>query len=181
MFQDLLEIPRTYYHFDHKGWRFFVLDDIQPAPDGRYQAYIDEPQWAWLEKELASKDPGMPATVISHIPILTVTLFDDTTLHADAYEIPTAYVCRDARKLAELFARHNVRLALSGHIHQLDRIEFLGVTFICGGAVSGNWWQGPRKGMEEGFGVVDVEPGGKFRYRYHDYGWDAQVDVNEPK
>jgi 3',5'-cyclic AMP phosphodiesterase CpdA len=168
MVQEQLELPQTYYRFDHKGWRFFVLDDIQPTDDNRYQAYIDEPQWSWLETELA-RDAQKPAVVVCHIPILTVTVFGNAT--DDAYRIATSSMCRDVLKLVELFAKNNVRLALSGHIHQLDRIDYRGVTFICDGAVSGAWWKGAHKGFEEGFGILDVTADGALRHQYHDYGW----------
>ena len=45
MVRELLELPATYCWFEHKGWRVFILDDIQEAPDHGHQAYIDEVQW----------------------------------------------------------------------------------------------------------------------------------------
>ena len=35
MVKDLLGLKETYYEFDHKGWRFFVLDNIQPDESGQ--------------------------------------------------------------------------------------------------------------------------------------------------
>ena len=174
MVLEYLELPDSYYRFDHKGWRFYILDDIQPAPDKAYQAYIDETQMAWLDQELQAKPPEMPAVVICHIPILTVTAFEDFA--EGAYRVPTSLMCRDVLCLVELLAKHNVRLALSGHLHQQDRVEFRGVNFICDGAVSGGWWKGPHKGFEEGFGVLDLKADGSFDHRYVDYGWEATVE-----
>lgn len=180
MAAEMLGIEKSYYAFDHKGWRFYVLDNIQQdAPDSpitAYQGYIDEAQMAWLEADLAAKNPATPAIVTCHIPIVTVTMFN-TWAHRfedKFYRIPNAAVCQDAVKLADLFAKHRVRLNLSGHIHQVDRVEFRGLTFICGGAVSGNWWKGPLEGIQEGFGVVDAKPDGGFDYAYVDYGWEAR-------
>lgn len=179
MICDTLGLDKPYHRFDHKGWRFYSLDTVQPAPDNGYQGYIDDEQMGWLESDLKAKDPATPAVVVTHIPIYTVTVFSDKSFKAEggagAYVVPNGGMCRDNRKLAELFAKHNVRLALSGHIHQLDRIELLGVTFVCDGAVSGNWWKGPLRGIEEGFGVIDVKPDGKFEHKYFDYGWDAKA------
>ena len=62
-----------------------------------------------------------------------------------------------------------------GSLHACDRIELRGVTYICDGAVSGNWWKGPRFGYEEGFGILDLSPDGTFTHRYHDYGWTERV------
>ena len=41
----------------------------------------------------------------------------------------------DVKKLKDLFLRHPyVKLALSGHMHQVDRVNYQGVNYICGGA-----------------------------------------------
>ncbi len=168
---EMLGLEKTYYRFDHRGWRFFVLDDIQQAPGNRYQAYLDEPQWDWLEKELSAKPAEMPAAVVCHIPILTVTVFGDA--RDGAYRVSNGLMCRDTRKLSDLFSKHNVKLVLTGHIHQQDRVEYRGVTHICQAAVSGAWWKGPHKGFAESFGVIDAAPDGTFRHQSHQYGWKA--------
>ena len=80
-------------------------------------------------------------------------------------------VVRDAVDLVALLSKYNVRLALSGHMHMLDRIDYRGVTFISEGAVSGAWWKGAHKGFAEGFGIVDCTPTGSFQHSYHPYGW----------
>ncbi|MCC9609715.1 metallophosphoesterase [Blastopirellula sp. JC732] len=168
-----LSLEKTYYAFDQGGWRFYILDDIQMAPDNRYQAYIDEEQLDWLTKDLEAKPAETPALVVSHIPIYTVTTFDKGREDDLAYRVGYSAMCRDAPKLGALFGKHNVKLALSGHHHQLERIEYNGVTYICGGAVCGSWWRGPYRGMQEGFGLVDLNPDGTFAYKYVDYGWNA--------
>jgi len=176
MVSDALELAKPYHAFDHKGWRFYALDSIQPSPGG-YVGYIDEEQFDWLRRDLESKPAATPAVVVTHIPILTVTVIRETGkgFKDDAYQIPIGGMCRGANTLTALFAKHNVRLALSGHIHQLDRIDYRGVTFICDGAVSGGWWKGPNEGVQEGFGVLDLAPDGTFTHQYFDYGWEAQA------
>lgn len=173
MVSEYLELPNRYYRFDHQGWRFFVLDDIQPAPEKAYQAYLDEEQFAWLEAELKAKPKEMPAAAVCHIPLLSVTAIGDA--ENNLYQIPTSSMCRDMPRLVQLFAENNVRLSLSGHLHQLDRIAFRGVEFICDGAVSGGWWKGPHKGFEEGYGVIDLGADGSIQHQYLDYGWEAKV------
>ena len=172
---DVLELPKTYYHFDHQGWRFFVLDDIQNSAGsrGRYEGYLDEEQMAWFQTALEATPAAMPKAVVCHIPILTVTVFQPAFRRDDAFQIEPYVMCRDSLELTALLARHNVKLALSGHIHMLDRIDYRGVTYICDGAVSGSWWRGPHHGFEEGFGVIDASPDGTFTHRYHDYGWQV--------
>ncbi len=180
MVLDALEMERTYYRFDHKGWRFFVLDDIQYTDRnrGHYEAYLDDEQKAWLKAELEATPAAMPKMVMSHIPILTVTVYQPAFQKDDAFQIGSNVMCRDAVELTDLLARHGVKLALSGHIHQLDRVGFRGVTYICDGAVCGQWWRGPHRGIEEGFGVLDLKADGSFTHRYHDYGWVAQEGSN---
>lgn len=182
--RDHLEIEQTYYAFDQGGWRIYVLDNIQHPGNSTiasYRGYIDDEQYEWLEADLKAKPAATPAAVICHIPIITVTAFTEKAHRyiGDAYMIPSAAVCRDAMKLANLFSRHNVKLNLSGHIHQIDRVELNGVTYICDGAVSGNWWKGPLFGIQEGFGVIDLHPDGTFDHEYVDYGWESKVPAGK--
>ena len=125
---------------------------------------------AWLSKELEQKPIDMPAIVVCHIPILSSTVFVDLP-EGESYNIPVSMMCRDARKLADLFAKHNVKLALSGHSHEVDVVDYRGVKFICDGSVCGAWWGGPQNGFEEGFGVLDMSVDGAIKFYYHDYGW----------
>ncbi len=179
MYCEMLELPSTYYRFDHQGWRFYVLDDVQPAefPATKiaygYISYIDDAQMDWLKRELQAKPAEMPAAVVCHIPIFSMTVFEDTKDH-DARAVPHGLMCRNARALAELLNRHNVRLALSGHQHQVDQVKFRDLTFVCDGAVSGAWWGGPFKGFQEGFGILDLAADGNLRHQYYDYGWTAK-------
>lgn len=177
MAQELLDMERTYYAFDHKGWRIYVLDNVQPGPNRFYQGDLDPAQREWLAADLAAKPASTPAVVITHIPILSVTIYSERFFNEDSltYEITNGLVMRRGVEVARQLAQYNVKLALSGHLHQRDRIEYQGVTFICGGAVSGNWWKGPLYGVEEGFGVVDLKADGAFEYTYHDYGWESEA------
>lgn len=174
MVKDLLEMKETYQTFEHKGWRFFCLDNIQKAEKGIYEGYLDDRQRSWFVEELSRVDAKTPIVVCEHIPMLTVTPFDHKDLNKDgAWEFSNALVCRDAADRLAIMGTKNVRLSLSGHIHERDRIEYRGMTFINDGAVCGNWWKGIYRGVPEGFGVYDVQPDGSFDYRYHEYGWQA--------
>jgi len=175
MFCERFDLERTYYRFDRGGWRFYVLDDIQPTSDNRYQAYLDDAQRAWLEADLQAKPNDMPAVAVCHIPILSVTVLDTGGMwreEENAYYIPSRQMARGALDLTQLFARHNVKLALSGHTHRVDRVEYRGVTFICGGAVCGAWWrERAYRGFPAGYGLIDLHPDGTFDYRFQEYGW----------
>lgn len=176
MVRDYLGLKQTYYRFDHRGWRFFVLDNIQPANTQRgYQGFLDPPQLAWLADELKHTNPRTPVVFCEHIPIMTVTPFAfEQSYHEPQWRLDNSLVCGDTPKRLDLFQGRNVRLCLSGHIHQCDRVEFRGVRFVCDGAVCANWWKGPREGMNEGFGVFDLHADGGIDYQYFEYGWQAR-------
>jgi 3',5'-cyclic AMP phosphodiesterase CpdA len=174
---DLLGINARYYAFDQAGWRFIILDTVQPDGDG-YSAFLDDEQRSWLEGELDALAGSRPVAVVSHIPILSVTTFtyprDDDGVVDGAIQVPDSWMLRDARSVHGLLRRQgNVKLCLSGHMHLADRCEIDGVTYICGGAVSANWWEGPLEGVDEGYGLVDLYDDGSFDYAYTSYGWDA--------
>ncbi len=173
MYCEKLEIERPYYAFDHGGWRFYVLDSVQPAESGVYRGGLDEEQLAWLRRDLSDKPADMPAVVVSHIPILTVTVLPNA-VNDGAFKISASTMCTGAQTLASLFAEHNVRLAVSGHIHMLDEVLYRGVKFVCNAAVSGRWWKGANKGFPEGFGIFDLTSDGQSHFAYQTYGWNAE-------
>ncbi|MFT3785133.1 MAG: metallophosphoesterase [Tepidisphaeraceae bacterium] len=63
-----------YYSFDSEGWRFIMLDSVQPY-DGGYHARIDDDQFAWLEKLLDETPASTHVCIASHVPIVSVTGF----------------------------------------------------------------------------------------------------------
>jgi 3',5'-cyclic AMP phosphodiesterase CpdA len=171
---DRLKMDRAYYSFDAGGWKFIVLDSITR----RGSTYLGElgPQQAeWLKGELSSAG-GRPVIVFSHIPILSVCVFFDGAerLGAEAWNVPDSWMHRDARALVELLSRHKVKVAASGHIHLVDRADYRSITFLCNGAVSGNWWKGPCQQFPEGYALLDLWADGSFEHRYVSYGWKAQ-------
>lgn len=175
MVKDLLGLKETYYEFDHKGWRFFVLDNIQPDESGQiYRGALDRTQVDWLAERLKRTDAKTPIAICEHIPLMSVIPFAfPGTYHDGKWEMSNSLICGDTVERLKLYRDYNVRLCLSGHIHQLDRIEYRGITFICDGAVCGNWWKGPRDGVKEGFGHLELWPDGRVEHVYRDYGWHA--------
>jgi 3',5'-cyclic-AMP phosphodiesterase len=177
--KDKLQLNETYHAFEHKGWRFFCLDNILPGGDERYPYLggLDPVQFDWFKSELQKTDPKTPIVTCEHIPLITVTGFAHDNLHEDKHwHFNDALVCGDAAQRLPLLRTRNVRLALSGHIHERDRVEYWDTTFINDGAVCGSWWKGPHRGVPEGFGVFDLRTDGSFDYRYHEYGWKAQPE-----
>lgn len=140
------DMPHRYYSWALKGWKFVMLDvfSVGAAP-------VDAEQLAWLEKELAVEQP---VCVVSHAPIFSVTA-----------QLVGGAVGK-AKVLRELFLRHpNVRLALSGHNHLVDACTLDRVTYICGGAVSGAWWEGDYEHCAPAFVIIDCDPAGDIRHQ----------------
>lgn len=175
---DLLGLPGPYRSFDRAGWHFIVLDSVHADGDdanGKYIGKLDEQQHEWLAADLARVPATTPVLLLSHIPILTVTpLVVSHGKDGRDWRVPAAYMLTDWRRLHALFQKHpNVKLALSGHMHLRDRVEYGGVTYICGGAVCGNWWKGRHVDCDEGYGLVDLYDDGTFSYEYTTYDWKA--------
>lgn len=185
-FCDRYGLERTYHAFDvgagPGSWRVVVLDSLHTC-DGYgekdkwgYKARLDPEQFAWLEAEIDALDPERWMMIVSHIPILSASaLFSgdaNTPLHVES-----ALIHEDARQLHDLFLRRpRVRLCVSGHIHQLDRVDYDALTYICAGAVCGNWWKGPYKQCNEGFSTFDLFSDGTHEWNYHTYGWKAVAE-----
>lgn len=169
---DLLKLERPYRSFDRAGWHFVILDSVRPGAGG-YKTYLDEAQMDWLQKDLAANGKSKPVVVVSHVPVFSMSAI----ITGDAKQAPAvagdSLMHTDANKLHPLFAKHGVKLALSGHIHRIDRTDYDGVSYICDGAVCGSWWDGPKSQCDEGYGVIDLFDDGTFDHRYVTYGWKA--------
>lgn len=180
--REALGLAADHHAFERGGWKFVVLDSVRAdAVAGKgdgYTAHLDEAQFAWLTQQLASTPAATPVVVVSHVPLLTVTVAasDAKRSKNNAVTIPGDLMHSDTARVAALWRQHpNVKLCLSGHIHQIDRVEYRGVTYICDGAVSGAWWKGPNAGFPEGYGLVDLFDDGTFDWRYVPYGWVARA------
>ncbi len=174
MSRDRLGLENTTYSFDHQGWHFCMVDDILPNEGEGYHGGISDEDMEWLDRDLAAAG-DRPKAICAHIPILSVAVFrglearDKNTL-----EIQRRRVCRNPGPILELLKKHRVNLVLTGHLHQNERLELDGTTYIGEGAVSGAWWKGAHLGNPEGFGIIDVKADGAFEHRYHEYGWKAE-------
>jgi 3',5'-cyclic AMP phosphodiesterase CpdA len=171
-----LELATPYRRFDRAGWRFFVLDSTHRSDSATYTARLDDAQVEWLKSELAATDPNTPVLILSHIPILSAcAYFDGDNEEKGYWAVPGAWMHIDARRIKDLFLEHpNVKLALSGHIHLKDRVDYNGVTYLCNGAVSGSWWGGPYQECPPGYAIVDLFSDGSFESEYRTYGWKKE-------
>ena len=163
----------TYYAFDHKGVRFFVLDSIGITPDRFYEARMDDDQLAWLGKELTNTPTGQPIVVVTHIPLVTAV---------PSYAVPTPQAAHgngfvNGPAAIKLLEGHNVLAVLQGHTHVNEEVIWRGVPYITSGAVCGNGWHGTRLGTPEGFTLVTIA-GGKLSTRYMPTGFKSVAPEN---
>lgn len=174
--QDVLQLPGRFRSFDRAGWHFIVLDSThEGAKPGSYVAMLDAEQFTWLEADLKATPPSMPVLVLSHIPILAACVFfDGENEKTGDWVVPGSWMHLDSRILKDLFSAYpNVKLCLSGHIHLIDRVEYHHVTYLCNGAVCGNWWKGDYHECDEGYALVDLYDDGSFESSYSPYGWNV--------
>ncbi|GAB2594232.1 metallophosphoesterase family protein [Spirosoma areae] len=168
-----MQISSRYRSFDRSGWHFVVLDSVQPKGDGSwYTAFIDPEQLDWLKADLARTDPKTPVLVLSHVPILTSTvLVFDKLQKKEQMVIPDGLMHTDAAELINLFYQYpNVKVALSGHTHLLDRVDYNGVAYLCSGAVSGNWWTSDTyQQTKAGYALLDLYDDGFVERTYLQY------------
>jgi len=167
-----LGLKSAFYSFDRAGWHFVVLDSMQPSTgDQGYVARLDDAQFAWLERDLAATPPATPVCVLSHIPILSAAVFFDGKLAVgEHWEVPGAWMHIDAERIKGLFHRHaNVKVCLSGHLHLVDDVTYLGVRYLCNGAVSGGWWKGDYQEFGPAYALVDFFDDGTVANRIVNY------------
>lgn len=171
---DVLGLSSRYRSFDRAGWHFVVLDSTYPI-GGSYVAKLDEEQFEWLREDLAGTPPDVPVLVLSHMPILAAcAYFHGNNESSGNWHVPGAWVHIDARRIKDTFREFpNVRVCLSGHIHLVDRVEYLGVTYLCNGAVCGSWWNGCFQECAPGYAIVDLYDDGSFNCEYREWGWLA--------
>jgi len=144
--KEAFSMPNRYYQHEALGWNFLLLDVFIPgAPTA-----IDKEQFVWLDAELGKSNK--PTCLVSHAP------FFGPSCQLDGDPVG------GKKELRALLLKHdNVRLALSGHQHWLDRCELDRVSYLCGGAVSGAWWNGAYQGFAPAFTILDLNADGTFR------------------
>jgi hypothetical protein len=162
-------LGKSYYAFEHKGWKFFILNSIEDTGESGYKGYIDAGQAKWIKEELEKTDRNTPLVISTHIPFITAF-----TQKYQGSTVPNSagIVVENSKAILDLFENHKLKLVLQGHLHAIEDIYIDGIHFITGGAVCGGWWKGPNRTYEEGF--VSLEFGNNdFSWSYIDYGWEA--------
>ena len=120
-----------YYSFTRGGVHFVGLNTVD-IDDQRYYGHVDSLQLAWLERDLALVPPTMPVVTFDHIPFFSS--FEGINGYTNTGPAPTLItvngktvfrhtVSNAGAVLAVLRQRRHV-LALGGHIHGTERIEY---------------------------------------------------------
>jgi len=84
------------YVFEHAGWAFIMVDSNASEP-----TLAEEARMAWLREQIALIDPETPIVLCCHHPLLLAGV------------VPLA----GAPEIFELFAGHNLKAVLAGHLH----------------------------------------------------------------
>jgi 3',5'-cyclic AMP phosphodiesterase CpdA len=179
-----LGLKTGYYSFDRAGWHFVVLDSMQFAENNwGFVGLLDEPQFKWLEQDLAATPAATPICVLSHLPIFSAAAFFDGKLDPDRnWSVPGASMHIDAQRLKDLFYRHpHVKVCLSGHLHLVDDVTYLGVRYLCNGAVCGGWWKGQNQEFGPLYAVLDFYADGSVERQMVDYGQPRPQEAKPAK
>lgn len=158
---DAFNMPQRYYSVSRAGWRFMMLDSVQPGRMS-YFGEIDAEQYTWLSGELAKNH--QPTVLVSHIPILSVAPLQNRELpvHGSGFRVPFSRLIKNSRELVELVRINpHVRLSLSGHLHMDDTIQYQHSTYVCGGSVCGAWWKGNYENFTPSYYLVDMFDNGQ--------------------
>ncbi|TWT45541.1 3',5'-cyclic adenosine monophosphate phosphodiesterase CpdA [Phycisphaerae bacterium RAS1] len=176
---EIFGVEKPWRSFDKGGWHFIILDSTQPDGGDGYIAKLDDEQFEWLQGDLAATPATTPVLILSHIPILSAAAYMGNGAEKSGNWVVSGSVMhRDARRLKNLCRKHaNVKLACSGHLHLVDRVDYLGVSYLCNGAVSGGWWKGANQECEPGYAMIDLFADGGFESQYVEYGWKAAADA----
>jgi Icc protein len=169
---EVLGMPAPYYSFDQGGWHFIALNSMCQWPN---YASLTKEHFDWLRDDLAKTK--LPTVIYSHVPILSVTsqVYGDSCRKGNDNVVPGIWHHTDCWAISEVFRKNpHVKLCLSGHMHTCDRVEYRGVWYICGGAVSGAWWNGSEYGFPPCYGAIQLFADGTFSYDFIDYGWTAR-------
>ena len=158
-----LGLPNRYYSFDYASWHFIVLDSQQltnPGSNPPFIGRLDEEQYQWFVADVnaVAMSTNAPICILSHMPILTGGGFFTGLNEASGnWVVPSSIMHIDARRFRDIFVQYpQIRLCLSGHIHQHESLEYLGVRHISGGAICGNWWKGAFMDFPPAYVMVNL-------------------------
>ncbi|HEX3868088.1 MAG TPA: metallophosphoesterase [Gemmatimonadaceae bacterium] len=120
-----------YYSFTRGGVHFVGLNTVDIA-DKEYYGHVDSVQLAWLARDLALVAPATPVVTFDHIPFFST--FEGLGGYVATPPAPslitvngkTSYrhTVSNAGDVLSILRKHRHVLALGGHIHGTERIEY---------------------------------------------------------
>lgn len=120
-----------YYSFTRGGIHFVGLNTVD-IDDQHYYGHVDSLQLKWLERDLAQIPASMPVVTFDHIPFFTT--FETINGYDDKSVAPTIitingksafrHSVQNARAVLAVLRKRRHVLALGGHIHGTEKIEY---------------------------------------------------------
>ncbi|MGD9633502.1 MAG: metallophosphoesterase [Pirellulales bacterium] len=173
-----LNMPASYYSFDHKGWHFAVLDSAFPAKreNGILQVpRLGRKQLEWLAYDLGAAG-DRPKIAVVHVAALCNV--GQLTGDPKRLAMDGAMVVSDTLKLRKILERHGVKLLLQGHSHRIEDTYWNGAWYVTSAAASGAWWAGDWTGSPPGFTIVRCN-GNEVTWTHETYPWSPQLDPQD--
>ena len=120
-----------YYSFNYGGVHFVGLNTVD-IYGSSYHGAVDSLQLAWLEQDLAAIPLDMPVVTFNHIPFYTLaeqrngidTASVAPTLIRVRGRLQLRHTVANAADVLSILARRVHVLALGGHVHSVERIDF---------------------------------------------------------
>jgi hypothetical protein len=120
-----------YYSFTRGGVHFVGLNTVD-INDQQYYGHVDSLQLAWLERDLALVPAAMPVVTFDHIPFFTTVEglngYNDRPPAPSLITVKGRTVYRhtvsNAGDVLAVLRRHRHVLALGGHMHATERIQY---------------------------------------------------------
>lgn len=120
-----------YYSFTYGGVHFVGLNS-EDYDDQWYYGHVDSLQLAWLREDLSLVPARMPVVTFNHIPFFTAAeMINGYTDEPPAPTLITVggktvfrHVVSNARTLLEILRGHRYPLALGGHMHMRETLEY---------------------------------------------------------
>jgi len=131
------KIGKRYSAFKYKGWKFFLIDNIQITDKGhKYIGCVDDEQMEWVKKELATTDSHTPIVMCSHIPFISsMKKFELGSLAGN----PDNDGVSNSIEFFRLFSNHNLKLLLQGHFHFFEVLYANNIHYVTGPSTDGRY------------------------------------------
>jgi len=169
-------LTSSYYSFTVNGWKMIVLDSIHGRKSvPGYFGKLDDEQMVSLKNELKNTAPDTHICIVSHIPVLAICcLFDNDITSTGRLKISENNMHYDSNELVQMFyANQNVKACLSGHIHLIDYVNYLGTEYFCNGAVAGDWWKGRHQQFDPALCMMNFFEDGTVTREVNYYKWQG--------